>query len=380
MWCENSRRKSAFGSIIFSQKRSHHVMDSICWTMFSVVSGELAQFRKNPIFQTPGTPPKNTKLAMAQRRYVLVIFSSAQFFLLWFRSRPGKPNQRKGQNEKFMNFAHFCEFWCFSLGKQARFTLNFCSRIPLWKVHELTFLWFGLPGPLLNDVVISSLQTQTCNSGHLCTPTKDASFTATPAQKAETDLKTPNPISRGSFSEGGSKMTHNISRTFCLAATTGPCKIRGLLTSDTACPIFERKPGSIIERLNRKKGTQNRTLEHICAVESKQVQDLPFYRSKRQVQVHFFKFFFLQGEWVFPQKTKMFKIEHFIGQLLVQLCCATCLDQFLTYAWTNCRLLNLDHFGSFICQQKCISTFRAQTMFCKFSKKCQSSQNSFFPT
>ena len=36
------------------------------------------------------------------------------------RSRPGKPNQRKGQNEKFMNFAHFCEFWCCSLGKQAR--------------------------------------------------------------------------------------------------------------------------------------------------------------------------------------------------------------------------------------------------------------------
>ena len=65
------------------------------------------------------------------------------------RSRPGKPNQRKGQNEKFMNFAHFCEFWCFSLGKQARFTLNFCSGMPLRKVHELTFLWFGLSGPLL---------------------------------------------------------------------------------------------------------------------------------------------------------------------------------------------------------------------------------------
>ena len=62
-----------------------------------------------------------------------------------------KPNQRKGQNEKFMNFAHFCEFWCFSLGKQARFTLNFCSGMPLRKVHELTFFWFGLPGPLLND-------------------------------------------------------------------------------------------------------------------------------------------------------------------------------------------------------------------------------------
>ena len=66
-----------------------------------------------------------------------------------FGSRPGKPNERKGQNEKFMNFAHFCEFWCFSLGKQARFTLNFCSGMPLGKVHKLTFFWFGLPGPLL---------------------------------------------------------------------------------------------------------------------------------------------------------------------------------------------------------------------------------------
>ena len=37
----------------------------------------------------------------------------------------------------------------FSLGKQARFTLNFCSGMPLRKIHELTFLWFGLPGPLL---------------------------------------------------------------------------------------------------------------------------------------------------------------------------------------------------------------------------------------
>ena len=51
-----------------------------------------------------------------------------------------------------MNFAHFCEFWCFSLEKQARFTLNFCSGMPLRKVHEPTFLWFGLPGPLLNEI------------------------------------------------------------------------------------------------------------------------------------------------------------------------------------------------------------------------------------
>ena len=78
-------------------------------------------------------------------------------FLAWFqgpkiRSRPGKPNQRKGQNEKFMNFAHFCEFWCFFLRKQARFTLNFCSGMPPGKVHELAFLWFGLPGPLLTKL------------------------------------------------------------------------------------------------------------------------------------------------------------------------------------------------------------------------------------
>ena len=67
----------------------------------------------------------------------------------FIKSRSSKPNQRKGQNEKFMNFAHFCEFWCFSLGKQARSTLSFCSGMPLRKVHELTFLCFGLPGPLL---------------------------------------------------------------------------------------------------------------------------------------------------------------------------------------------------------------------------------------
>ena len=26
---------------------------------------------------------------------------------------------------------------------------NFCSGMPLGKVHELAFLWFGLPGSLL---------------------------------------------------------------------------------------------------------------------------------------------------------------------------------------------------------------------------------------
>ena len=75
------------------------------------------------------------------------------------RSRPGKSNQRKGQNEKFMNFAHFCEFWCFSLGKQAKFTSNFCSGMPPGKVHELAFLWFGLPGWLLIHVNIEMIES-----------------------------------------------------------------------------------------------------------------------------------------------------------------------------------------------------------------------------
>ena len=58
-------------------------------------------------------------------------------------------NQIKGQNEKFMQFAHFCEFWCFSLGKQARFTL--VPECPCEKFMNWSFLWFGLPGPLLTQ-------------------------------------------------------------------------------------------------------------------------------------------------------------------------------------------------------------------------------------
>ena len=57
-----------------------------------------------------------------------------------------------------MNFAHSCEFWCFSLGKQARFTSNFGSKLPPGKVHELAFLWFGLPGPLQPQPRTSSLR------------------------------------------------------------------------------------------------------------------------------------------------------------------------------------------------------------------------------
>ena len=67
------------------------------------------------------------------------------------QTRVRKKNQTKERaKRKVHEFRPFLRnFWCFSLGKQARFTLSFCSGVPLRKVHELTFLWFGLPGPLL---------------------------------------------------------------------------------------------------------------------------------------------------------------------------------------------------------------------------------------
>ena len=49
-----------------------------------------------------------------------------------------KQKHKKGPKRKIhMNFApiFLCEFWCFSLGKQARFTSNFCSGLPMGKVH-----------------------------------------------------------------------------------------------------------------------------------------------------------------------------------------------------------------------------------------------------
>ena len=113
-------------------------------------------------------PPVETSLAY--RREALSCFLIAQVSRgmlqnagvshRYVRSRPSKPNQRKGQNEKFVNFALFCEFWCFSLGKQARFTLNFCPGMPLRKVHEL---WFAGATPeyvCVND----NYQSYDCNA------------------------------------------------------------------------------------------------------------------------------------------------------------------------------------------------------------------------
>ena len=92
----------------------------------------------------------HTQIKLHGVRILPVLVSAFSAFSSQESPRQTKP--KKGKNEKFMNFALFCELWCFSLGKQARFTLNFVPECPCEKVHEPTFLWFGLPGPLLIHV------------------------------------------------------------------------------------------------------------------------------------------------------------------------------------------------------------------------------------
>ena len=41
---------------------------------------------------------------------------------------PANQTKERGQNKKFMNFAHFCEFWCFSLGKKSTIHIELLFR------------------------------------------------------------------------------------------------------------------------------------------------------------------------------------------------------------------------------------------------------------
>ena len=100
--------------------------------------------------------PKRSRLYRKRRFAIALSLYDLQAFAIYramppqIRSHPGKPNQIKGQNEKFMNFAHFVWILEFFLMKTSTIHIsNFCSGMPPRKVHELTFLWFGLPGPLL---------------------------------------------------------------------------------------------------------------------------------------------------------------------------------------------------------------------------------------
>ena len=79
--------------------------------------------------------------------------SQISLALTWEESGVAPANQTKERAKKKSSWISpiFVNSGVFSLGKQARFTLNFCSGMPLRKVHELTFLWLGLPRPLLKE-------------------------------------------------------------------------------------------------------------------------------------------------------------------------------------------------------------------------------------
>ena len=85
----------------------------------------------------------------------------SEYFLAFFRSRPGKPNQREGQNEKLMNFAHFCEFWCFSLGKNKHDShWTFVPECPCGKFMNWPF--FGLVCRGHSWVLVSTFFSDPC--------------------------------------------------------------------------------------------------------------------------------------------------------------------------------------------------------------------------
>ena len=61
-------------------------------------------------------------------------------------------NQTKGRFKTKSSWISPFFLWIlvFFLGKTSTIHISkFCSGMPPWKVHGLTFVWFGLPGPLL---------------------------------------------------------------------------------------------------------------------------------------------------------------------------------------------------------------------------------------
>ena len=119
-------------------------MKLICWAAVTITRCEITQINFGKLPDTYCICVSCVTLPAKDPCPCRIIFSRVTRIEVFRRSRPGKPNQRKGKRKVRMNVAHF--LWIL---KQARFTLNYCSGMPLWKVHEPTFLWFGLPGPLL---------------------------------------------------------------------------------------------------------------------------------------------------------------------------------------------------------------------------------------
>ena len=91
-------------------------------------------------------------------------------------------------------------------------------------------------------------------------------------------------------------------------------------------------------------------LTYIYVVESKLAPKLPFLSQRL---AHFFvslfcfsqNVFFLQGEWVSEKRQNIRStLTVLLSQKVAELCCATCLDQFLTQAWANFWLQEFSHF------------------------------------
>ena len=105
---------------------------------------------------------------------------------------------------------------------------------------------------------------------------------------------------------------------------------------------------------------------YVCAVESKAGPRFAFLKVKKWsrflVFLVCFKDLLLSAGRMILFKTRTKKksnLTSFFYHKLVQLCCATYLDQFLTYAWTSFWLVKFDKFGRLL----------NNMLYCVFSNK-----------
>ena len=66
-----------------------------------------------------------------------------------FQESPRQTKPKKGPKRKVHEFRPFLWILVFFLGKTSTIHIEFLFRNAPGKIHELAFLWFGLPGPLL---------------------------------------------------------------------------------------------------------------------------------------------------------------------------------------------------------------------------------------
>ena len=118
-----------------------------CWAL-SLTSAHIGP-RTRPQEQDQTAVCRRTlHTAVCTCRNTKVILFGAKLVVI--RGRPGKPNQRKGQNEKFMNFAYFLnEFWQFFLGTTSTIHIELLFRNAPVKSSctDFSLVWFA--GPLL---------------------------------------------------------------------------------------------------------------------------------------------------------------------------------------------------------------------------------------